>query len=196
MEIWKIIMGAKSSRATAKAFLASTKETTYLHRGERKLSDFYSECLGPVLSDKVRELLDSPHDEQISLYNELQIARALYGESLKLMQPLFEPRTNGQERLTTETKALILQTAEGASKEVKDLCLAQSKIEKESSDKVSMRVVEIIIFRIMAAINDICGVDNQAIGNEIKQAIDDRIRLPLSNKFNPTIQVNLLEAGE
>jgi len=185
----------KSSRATAKAFLASTKETTYLHRGERKLSDFYSECLGPVLSDKVRELLDNPHDEQISLYNELQIARALYGESLKLVQPLFEPR-NGQERLTTEIKALILQTVEGASKEVKDLCLAQSKIEKESSDKVSMRVVEIIIFRIMAAINDICGVDNMAIGNEIKRAIDERIRLPLSNKFNPTIQVNLLEAGE
>jgi len=185
----------KSSRATAKAFLASTKETTYLHRGERKLSDFYSECLGPVLSDKVRELLDNHHDEQISLYNELQIARALYGESLKLVQPLFEPR-NGQERLTTEIKALILQTVEGASKEVKDLCLAQSKIEKESSDKVSMRVVEIIIFRIMAAINDICGVDNMAIGNEIKRAIDERIRLPLSNKFNPTIQVNLLEAGE
>lgn len=185
----------KSSRSTAKAFLASTKETTYLHRGERKLSDFYSECLGPVLSDKVRELLDNPHDEQISLYNELQIARALYGESLKLVQPLFEPR-NGQERLTTEIKALILQTVEGASKEVKDLCLAQSKIEKESSDKVSMRVVEIIIFRIMAAINDICGVDNMAIGNEIKRAIDERIRLPLSNKFNPTIQVNLLEAGE
>ena len=185
----------KSSRATAKAFLASTKETTYLHRGERKLSDFYSECLGPVLSDKVRELLDNPHDEQISLYNELQIARALYGESLKLVQPLFEPR-NGQERLTTEIKALILQTVEDASKEVKDLCLAQSKIEKESSDKVSMRVVEIIIFRIMAAINDICGVDNMAIGNEIKRAIDERIRLPLSNKFNPTIQVNLLEAGE
>jgi len=178
----------KASRSTAKAFLQANQRD-----GERSLSDFYSEALGPVLSDKVRQLLDNPHDEQISLYNELAIARANYAETLKLNRAIHE---KGNEKLSAVDKALIIQTMNDASKEVKDLTLASSKIEKESSSKVSSRVVGIILTRVMMAINDVCGIDNENIGNNIKKAIDDRIRLPLSQRCDPVIQVNLLDAGE
>jgi len=199
MEIWNVESlnnNKKESRAVAQAFLLAEKDDSDLlglRSGERSLSDFYAECLGPVLSDKVRGLLDSPHDEQVSLFNELAHARANYGESLRLARLLHE---EGNEKLTLEAKALLIQTMTDAAKEVKDLTLAASRIEKEAQDKVSPRVIGIILTRVMMAINDVCGTEHIDIAVAIKQTIDRRIRSPLCQRIDPVIQVNLLDAGE
>ena len=141
----------------------------------------------------MRGLLDSPHDEQVSLFNESAHARANYGESLRLARLLHE---EGNEKLTLEAKALLIQTMTDAAKEVKDLTLAASRIEKEAQDKVSPRVIGIILTRVMMAINDVCGTEHIDIATAIKQTIDRRIRSPLCQRIDPVIQVNLLDAGE
>jgi len=103
---------------------------------------------------------------------------------------LFDPEVS--KKLTPEVKALILQTLSESLKNVKELVLAASKLEKESSDKVSIKVINLIVQQIIMAINDVCGVENMAIAEAIAAAIDERVRLPLNDKLNPKIHINVL----
>jgi len=155
-----------------------------------KLPDYYSKYLGPKLSQVVNELLDAPHDDQVSLYNELAIARASAMQALALAQPLFEESSDV--KLNPELKALIIATLGESMKNVKELVLAASKLEKESSDKVSIKVINLVVHQIITAINDVCGTENMVIAEAIAKAIDERVRLPLNDKLNPTIKVNVL----
>jgi len=166
----------------------------YCKTGRRKLPSFYSKYLGPKLSDKVKELLDVPHDEQVSLYQELAIARANACEALKLAQPLYND--DATSKLTPELRSLMISTLRDAMSNVKDLVLAASKLEKEAGDKVSIKVINLIVMQIIMAINDVCGTENVVIAEAIARAIDERVRLPLNDKLNPTIKVNLLPAAD
>lgn len=153
---------------------------------------FYSKYLGPKLSERVRELVDVPHDEQISLYQELAVARATACEALKLAQPLYDEKT--AKKLTPETKSLMIQTLGQAMSEVKDLVMAASKLEKDAGDKVSMKVINLIVMQIVFAINDVCGTENLALAEAIAKTIDERVRLPLNDRLNPTIKVRIGDA--
>lgn len=164
----------------------------YCKTGRRRLPGFYSKYLGPKLSERVKELIDVPHAEQVSLYQELAIARASACEALKLAQPLFDEKM--AEKLTPEIKALTIQTLNQAMGSVKDLVLAASKLEKEAGDKVSMKVINLVVMQIILAINDVCGTENMAIAEAIAAAIDERVRLPLSDKINPVIKVKIGDA--
>ena len=163
----------------------------YCKTGKRKLPNFYSKYLGPKLSEQVKELMDRPHDEQVSLYSELAIARATACQALKLAQPIYE-EDKSSKKLTPELKALILSTLQDAMDNVKGLVLAASKLEKESGEKVSIKVINLVVMQIIMAINDVCGTENMAIAEAIAQAIDERVRLPLNDKLSPTIKINLL----
>jgi len=163
----------------------------YNKTGQRRLPGFYSKYLGPKLSERVKELLDTPHDEQVSLYQELAIARANACEALKLSQPLFDGT-----KINNETKALIISTLGEAMKNVKELVLAASRLEKDQEDKVSMKVVNLIVMQIIIAINEVCGTEHIVIAKAIASAIDNKIRLPLNNKLNPTIEIKLNEASD
>ena len=154
------------------------------------MSTFYSKHLGPKLSERVRELLDKPHDVQVSLYEELAVSRASACEALKLAQPLFDDSVE----LTAETKSLIISTLGTAMANVKDLVLAASKLEKEAGDKVSIKVINLVVMQIVLAINDVCGTENLAIAQAIGKAIDERVRLPMNDKLNPTIRVRIGDA--
>lgn len=155
--------------------------------GNRKLPGFYSKYLGPKLSERVKDLLDRPHDEQVALYEELAIARANACEALKLAQPLF----NDSKELNDETKSLIISTLNSAMAHVKDLVLAASKLEKEQSDKVSIKVINLIVYQIIAAINEVCGTEHQSIAEAIANAIDEKVRLPLNDRLTPNIRIEL-----
>ena len=162
----------------------------YCKTGKRRMSSFYSKHLGPKLSERVRELLNAPHDEQVSLYEELAVARASACEALKLAQPLFDETV----KLDDETKALIISTLGTAMANVKDLVLAASKLEKEAGDKVSVKVINLVVMQIVLAINDVCGTENLALAEAIGKAIDERVRLPMNDKLNPVIRVRIGDA--
>lgn len=164
----------------------------YAKTGKRRLPSFYSKYLGPKLSERVKELLDQPHDEQISLYQELAIARATAAEALKLAQPLWDEKQAA--KLNEVTKSLMIQTLGQAMNEVKDIVLAASKLEKEAGDKVSMKVINLIVMQIVFAINDVCGTEYLGLAEAIGKAIDERVRLPLNDKLNPTIRVQISDA--
>jgi len=159
----------------------------YCRTGKRRLPTFYSKYLGPKLRERVEELLLKPHDEQVSLYEELAIARANACEALNLARPMFDDPSS----LTDETKALIISTLSTAMDNVKDLVLAASRLEKEAGDKVSLKVMNLIVMQIVLAINDVCGTKHLGLAEAIAKAIDERVRLPLNDKLNPTIKVNL-----
>jgi len=164
-------------------------QAIYCRTGKRRLPVIYSKFLGPKLSERVRELLDKPHDEQISLYQELAIARANACEALKLASPLYDEELS--EKLTPEIKSLMISTLSTAMTEVKDLVLAASRLEKEAGEKVSLKVVNLIVMQIVLAINDVCGTEYLGLAEAIALAIDERVRLPLNDKLNPIIKVNI-----
>lgn len=151
------------------------------------MSTFYSKHLGPKLSERVRELLDHPHDVQISLYEELAVARANACEALKLAQPLFDEKT----KLNPETRSLIIDTLGTAMTNVKELVLAASRLEKDAGDKVSVKVINLVVMQIVMAINDVCGTKHLGIAQAIEKAIDERVRLPMNDKLSPTIRVQI-----
>ena len=161
----------------------------YGRTGKRRLPIFYSKFLGPKLTKRVNELMNSPHDEQVSLYQELAVARSNACEALILARPLYDETT--ADTLTPEIKSLMIQTLSQAMSEVKDLVLAASKLEKESGDKVSLKIVNLIVMQIVLAVNDVCGSEHLDIAEAIARAIDERVRLPINDKINPTIKVNL-----
>jgi len=158
--------------------------------GARKLPMFYSKYLGPKLSQRVLELMNAPHDEQVSLYEELALARSGMIEALQLAAPLQDVGLAA--KLSPEIKALMIQTLNESMKNVKELTLAASKLEKDASDKVSIKVINLIVQQIVVAINDVCGTENVAIAEAIAMAIDNRVRLPLNDKLNPKIHINVL----
>ena len=162
----------------------------YCKTGKNRLPRFYSKFLGPKLKERVEELLNAPHDEQVSLYEELAIARSNACQALKLAQPLFDD-DDLKGKLTDEIKSLMIQTLGQAMGEVKDLVLAASKLEKEAGDKVSLKVVNLIVMQIVLAINDVCGSEHLGLAEAIGRAVDERVRLPLNDKINPVIKVRL-----
>ena len=158
--------------------------------GKRRLPSFYSKYLGPKLSERVAELLARSHDEQVSLYEELAIARSTACEALRLAQPLFD---EGQaDKLKPQTKALMVQTLHQAMSNVKEMVLAAAKLEKEAETKVSMKVVNLVVQQIVIAINDVCGTENRAIAEALAKAIDDRVRLPLNERVSPTVDLKVV----
>ena len=158
-------------------------------KGLRKLPPFYSKYLGPKLSQRLAELLARPHDEQVALYEELAVARATACEALKLAQPLFDEEQS--KKLNSETKSLMMQTLGQAMDGVKEMVLACSRVEKDADDKVSIKVINLVVNQIILAINDVCGTENVALAEAIAAAIDNRVRLPLNDKISPEVKVTV-----
>ena len=170
-------------------FHGGRRTNIYSRTGKRRLPVVYSKFLGPKLAERVEELLAQPHAEQVSLYNELAIARSSACEALKLASPLFDDKLS--DKLPAELKALMIQTLGTAMGEVKDLVLAASRLEKEAGDKVSLKVVNLIVMQIVLAINDVCGTEYLGLAEAIARAIDERVRLPLNNNLDPVIKVQI-----
>jgi hypothetical protein len=163
-------------------------------KGVYPLPKFYSKYLGPKLKDKIQELLEAPHDEQIALYEELAIARSNACQALKLAQPLWDEKQS--KKLEPETKALILSTVNDAMDHVKDMVLAASRVEKDAADKVSVKVLNLVVMQIVYAINDVCGTENLKIAQAIERAIDERVRLPMNSQLASRLVVTVGEDGD
>ena len=159
-----------------------------VQRGYYQLSSVYSKYLGPKLSARVNDLLKRPHVEQVQLYEELAIARSTACEALKLAQPLFDERGD---KLTSETRVLMMQTLNEAMDNVKELVLACSRIEKDSADKVSIKVLNLVVNQIVLAVHEVCGTEHESLAEAIAQAIDDKVRLPVLDSNATEIKVNV-----
>ena len=157
-----------------------------------QLPGYYSKHLGPKLAELIKEHLDKPHDEQVALYEELAIARATACQALQLASPLFE---DSGKTLEPELKSLMMSTLNEAMKSVKDLVLAAGKLEKDSKDSVSIKTLNLVVMQIITAVHDVCGTENLGIAEMIADRINERVRLPLNDKLNPHITVQISDGN-
>lgn len=153
---------------------------------------FYSKFLGPTLGARVHEILQQSHDEQMSLYEEVAMTRIAAQEAIKLSAPLFDEETAA--KLSVETKALMAETLRSAMDGVKEMVVAASKIENAAHDRVSLKVVNLIVYQIVCAVHEACGDEHVDLAQAIAKLIDERVRLPMNDKVDPTIHVNFLES--
>jgi len=153
------------------------------------VAGFYSKYLGPKLTELVRANLNEPHDEQVNLYQELAITRSMACEAIKLAQPLFDDEQ--RKLLNAETQAMIFGTLQSAMSAVKELVLAAARIEKDSKDKVSLKVINLIVAQIIESVNQECGTENEALAEAIAKKIHDKVRVPINDKINPVIEINM-----
>jgi len=160
-----------------------------LKKGIYNVPGYYSKYLGPKLSEQVKDALNRPHDEQVSLFEELAVSRGVATQALKLAQPLFDPQQ--ATKLDLDTKVAILGALNQAMAAVKEMVLAAARIEKETKDKVSLKVINLIVTQIIMAVNEVCGAENLDIAEAIAMAIDNKVRLPLNNRLDPVIQLEL-----
>jgi len=158
-------------------------------KGIYNVSGIYSKYLGPILTERVREAVNEPHDEQVSLYQELAITRSVACEALKLARPMFDPDLRKQ--IDDETAAMCMTTLNSAMASVKDLVLAAARIEKDSKDKVSIKVINLIVAQIITAVQDECGEEHESLAESIAQAIDKKVRLPMNDKANQVIEIDV-----
>jgi len=134
--------------------------------------------------------MSASHDEQVSLYEELAVTRASAQKALALCQPLFDAELEA--KLVPETKALMLQMMHTAMNGVRDMVTAAARVESMANDRVSIKVIDLIVKQIIAAVYDVCGHENAVLAEAIEASINDRVRLPLMDKDTPTLKINLL----
>lgn len=140
----------------------------------------------------MHEILQQSHDEQLSLYEEIAMTRIAAQEAIKLSAPLFNEETAA--KLPSETKALMVETLSSAMDNVKEMVVAASKVENAAHDRVSLKVVNLIVYQIVCAVHEACGDEHMALAEAIAKLIDERVRLPMNDQVDPTIHVNFLEA--
>jgi len=139
----------------------------------------YSKFLGKTLREKFDDFMGESHHEMVQLYEELALCRTSAAEAVAM----FSAATEGKD-ISLETKALAARCMQDALERVKELCLAISKIEKDTEDKVSLSVIDLIVLQIIRAIQREVGTseDGKALGERIERRIREEVRLPKSDK--------------
>jgi len=141
----------------------------------------YSKYLGKTLREKFDEFMGESHHEMVSLYEELALVRTMASEAVVM----FTAATEGAD-ISLETKALASRCLQDALDRVKDLCLAISRIEKDTEDKVSLSVVDLLVTQIIRAVQREVGTspEGQALGERIEHRIRNEVRLPKTGNAN------------
>lgn len=146
------------------------------HGGNRKQVStrnmgIYSKHLGETLSRQLDQLLGEPVHEQIALYEELALARIQALDAAKLYELSLGPR------VTAETKAMAAGVLSEAMSKVRDMAMAISRIERETEDKVSVRVIGMIVNQVVRAVQSVTG-ENAELFAQLEEAIRKTVRLP------------------
>lgn len=131
---------------------------------------FYKRVLSVKLNELLEEILQTPHEEQVQLYEELAMSRVFAGEALQLVSVAMESKED-------TTKQLAIELSKGALNHVKDMVLAASTIERNASDKVSLRVLNMFVRQIVQAIYKACGTNIQ-MAERIVALIDETVKIP------------------
>lgn len=142
---------------------------------EKGMPHFYSKSLGPTLKAKFEALLESTYSEQLSLFEELAIARVMAEQSLGLLTNVVESK---DKRITDNAKQLALVCVQESLEHVRDMAVAASKIDKEGDGKVSIAAVTLITVQITRAIFRVCGEEHKDIAVRIEKALATEVRLP------------------
>ena len=130
---------------------------------------YYHKYLGKKLRDKVDGFLNIPAQEQLALYEELAISRTTALHAIQLYDAAVE--TENQDSIT-----IGIECVREAMNHVRDICLAASKVEKDSEDKISARSISIFVTQIIRAIHKVC--PDEKLTMRIEAEIHNSVRVP------------------
>ncbi len=168
----------RRERERCKKWALKGSDYCQFHGGRRRvirrntMSKRYAKFLGETLRDKIEELASVPHHEQVSLYDEIAVARLAAVQALKLAEPVL----NGEVNVKAEVKALAIECLREAMNHVRDMVVSAAKVETASGSKVSLRVVDLLIMQVIKAIHDVC--PDKDVADKIAEHIRDNVRLP------------------
>lgn len=168
-----------TSRVTKKRcrkWALTGRDFCQFHGGRRALASraglpkHYTRHLGETLKGRIESLANEAHQEQVQLYEELAVARVIAERAVKLAEPVL---TNGD--MDVKMHALALGVLGEALSNVKDLVLAAAKIENDSREKVSVRVLDLFVLQLLRAIYRSCDED---VATRIEAEVRDSVSLP------------------
>lgn len=133
----------------------------------------YGKHLKGTLKKRLHDLVSCSHEEQVQLYEELAVARAVALEAVTLLEPLVEH----PEKTDVSTRALAVSCVREAITVVRDMALAVSRIEKDSEDKVSIHVLDLFVLQILKSIYRACG-DDKDLAERIEAEVEFSVRMP------------------
>lgn len=136
---------------------------------------FYSKNLGPSLLGLFNESMAKPHCEQVALYEELALSRALCSKACVLASAALDP-SNG---IGPKTKVDAIGCLQRSIEHVSGLVDRVARIEHMAADKVSVKAVDLFVVQIMNVIKDVLGRDMGTV-REIEEKIRERVRAPLA----------------
>lgn len=138
-----------------------------------KLPSIYRKGLKDGLVDLLESLASQPHHDQIALYEELALSRMCAQQALALATPVLSG-----EKVDAQTQALTVSLLKDALNNVRDMCIAVSKIEKDKDDRVSLKVVDLFIIQILRAIYRVCGDEHAELAVRLEEEITSTVQLP------------------
>ncbi len=151
------------------AFHGGRTAQKYQRNGGRS-SLRYSKYLSKTLESKVEELTQGRHDSQLNLYDELALMRVMASDTIKLYDAAL---TKGKESTIANATALM----QSALTEVRDMCLAASRVERDAEDKISARSISLFINQIVRCIQRVIP-DDDALVMRLETDIRETVRLP------------------
>lgn len=151
-----------------------------MHGGRRALVQrrgmptHYTKHLGKTLRARIEELTDEAHHEQVNLYEELAITRVILENAIVLAEPALM-----NNEMEPAIKVLAMEALGAAVGNVKDLVVAAAKIENDTREKVSVRVLDLFVLQVLRAIYRAC--DDPAVALRIEEEMRS-VALPSSDQ--------------
>lgn len=144
--------------------------------GWRRCMGMYGRYLAPKLSDALREMVARPHEELLSIYEEIGIARLGLAQVLVLAQPVLDGTVQDP-----KMKALALEMLREQTEHVCGLVKTAADIEKSADDKYSVKTLGLFVMQIMHACYEVLGDQPEKV-KQLARVVDDYVRLPMEGR--------------
>lgn len=147
----------------------------------------YTKVMMPALAARLEAFLGSAsHAEQLQIYDEIALARVMLENSIALWSAI-EPSTDP--RITAEMKGAARMDVQRNMDVVTDLCARMARIEKDLSDKVSVRQLGMFVEQIARVIHARLGDSGEA--DMLIEDLRSQVRLPADPQVDPQIRVQV-----
>lgn len=137
----------------------------------------YSKFLGPTLAERVQEFTKGPVQEQLSLYDELAVARGMLSQALELQKKVELAESMGKE-ITAGSKHAVQTAINEAMKNVGDMVDRIVKNEKAMEGNISITQLSFFVAQLTTIIFSVLGTKHVDLANELNEAIKTNLKLP------------------
>jgi hypothetical protein len=137
---------------------------------------FYSKRLGPKLEEFVAQCIEQPETEQLQLFEELALMRALAGEAIQLFSAASEiPESNPKRHDLILNAGMVMQTA---LEQVRVMAKTASDISAAGKDKFSVHALHDVKMQLLRIVDTAFGhLDQDALDN-FANLVETQLRLP------------------